>query len=150
MLASATVARCYHSTALLLPDGRVLSAGGGRPAPTNGLDNRNVEIFSPPYLSGTRPRVTDISPTRAPYSQTIVVTTPDASIVSRVTMIGLSSVSHGDNMSQRFNELAWSRTTGGLFVNLPSDQNHAPPGHYMLFLLSNAGVPSVARIIRLG
>ena len=118
---------------------------GDGPALINGSDNRNVEIFAPPYLSGTRPRVTGISPARAAHGSTIVVTTPDAGMVSRVTMVGLSSVSHGDNMSQRFNELVWSPTSGGLFVNMSVERNHAPPGHYMLFLLSNAevAVPSL-------
>jgi hypothetical protein len=144
-------ARLPTPPALLLPDGRVISAGGGRPAPINGVDNRNVEIFWPPYLAGTRPRVTDVSPTSAPYGQTVVVNhTGPPEMVSRVTMVGISSVTHGDNMSQRFNELVWNPTTGGLFVNMPTNRNLAPPGHYMLFLLSGDGTPSLARMIRLG
>ena len=50
--------RGYHSTALLLPDGRVLSAGGGQLPGYPVIDQRNAEIFSPPYLfKGPRPTV---------------------------------------------------------------------------------------------
>ena len=61
-MACSSEARVYHSVALLLPDARVLVAGGGHPAeledcdPTpdnpfcSALDHPNGEIFSPPYL----------------------------------------------------------------------------------------------------
>ena len=149
-LARGQIPRCYHSTALLLPDGRVVSGGGGRPAPTNGVNNKNIEIFSPPYLNYTRPVVTDVSPTNVPYGQTIVVTTPSAATVAKVTLVSLSSVSHGDNMSQRFSQLTYAQTNGGIFANAPVDRNLAPPGIYMLFLISTEGAPSLARMIKLG
>ena len=45
--ANAAKPRLYHSIALLLPDGSVLTAGGGAPGPVNNL---NAEIYYPPYL----------------------------------------------------------------------------------------------------
>src|SRR5262249_41824358 len=45
--ASAAIARLYHSNTLLLPDGTVLSLGGGAPGP---LTNLNAEIYTPSYL----------------------------------------------------------------------------------------------------
>ena len=45
--ASAQKIRLYHSTALLLPDATVLTAGGGDPGPVRNL---NAEIYYPPYL----------------------------------------------------------------------------------------------------
>ena len=42
-MASLTTIRTYHSIALLLPDGRVLSAGGD-------FGGASAEIYSPPYL----------------------------------------------------------------------------------------------------
>ena len=51
-LAPAAVARQYHSTALLLPDGRVLTGGGGICSACQqvGYLRRDLEIFTPPYL----------------------------------------------------------------------------------------------------
>jgi hypothetical protein len=51
-LAAQQVTRQYHSTALLLPDGRVLSSGGGICGTCDqvGYLAKNAEIFTPPYL----------------------------------------------------------------------------------------------------
>jgi Domain of unknown function (DUF1929)/Fibronectin type III domain len=140
-LASATRYRGYHSTALLLPDGRVLSAGG---------DNEpNAEVFSPPYLfKGTRPAVTS-APSDVNYGSSFFVETPDATSVTAVTLVGLSAVTHAFNMNQRLLRLAFSQASGGLTVTAPAAGEIAPPGHYMLFLLNGAGVPSIAPIVRL-
>ncbi len=75
--------------------------------------------------------------------------TPDPAAISKVTWIRLASVTHTNNMNQRINRLSFSQATNGLNVTAPSSNNLAPPGHYMLFVLNAAGVPSVARIVRL-
>ena len=149
-MAGAQVSRLYHSTAVLLPDGRVLSAGGGRPAGTNGgADNDNVETFSPPYLfKGARPTIVS-APTAVSYGATFFVESPDGASVSTVTWVRLSTVTHAFNMGQRLNRLVFTRVTGGLQVSAPSDSRLCPPGHYMLFLLNGGGVPSVARIVQI-
>src|SRR5438105_15593520 len=55
-LVSQTLRRAYHSTAVLLPDGRVLSAGDNGPAPAAGQDNE--ELYYPPYLfRASRPSI---------------------------------------------------------------------------------------------
>jgi len=140
-LASNTVYRGYHATALLLPDGRVVSAGGD-----NG--GASAEVYSPPYLfQGARPTIT-AAPANVGYSQTFFAGTPDASI-TKVTLLPLSAVTHTNNMGQRINTLSFSPTTGGLNVTVPSSANQCPPGYYMLFILNGTGVPSVAKIIRI-
>ena len=140
-LASATRYRGYHSIALLLPDGRVLSSGGNT--------EPNAEVFSPPYLfKGARPVVTS-SPSSITYGQSFSVDTPDATSITAVTLVRLSAVTHAFNMNQRFLRLAFSQTPGGLTVTAPSVANIAPPGDYMLFVLNAAGVPSIAPIVRL-
>ena len=139
-MASAQIPRLYHSMALLLPDGRILSMGGnGYPQP---------EIYEPPYLfKGTRPTINS-APATVNYGQSFFVDTPDAAGVTQVTWIRLSSVTHGFNMDQRFSRLSFSQVAGGLNVLAPSNPNLAPPGHYMLFILNGNGVPSVAKIIQ--
>jgi hypothetical protein len=153
-LASNQIVRIYHSTTILLPDARVLHAGsgGGEDATRS---ERNAEIFSPPYLfqaDGTAaPRpVISSSPGRVSYGQFFTVSTPDVAAISAVTLVRLGSVTHAFDQNQRFNRLVFTRGTGGLRVTTPANANLAPPGHYMLFILNSNGVPSKARIIRLG
>ncbi len=148
--------RLYHSTAMLLPDGRVLSVGSGAPPATGLTDNLTAELFSPPYLfkldgsPADRPVIED-APVSVSYGQTFAVQTPQAASIVRATWIRLSSVTHANNMNQRMNRL--TTTPGGastVLVTAPPSANHAPPGHYMLFLIDGNGVPSIAKIIRIG
>jgi hypothetical protein len=142
-MARLTVFRGYHSTALLLPDGRVLSAGGE-------FGGASAEVYSPPYLfNGSRPTITS-APTSIPYLQSFFVGTPDATSISKVTLIALGSDTHGVNMGQRISRPAFSQASGGLNVTAPSNPNLTPPGYYMLFILNSNGVPSVANIVQLG
>src|SRR5205085_12352719 len=141
-MASITTVRTYHSIALLLPDGRVLSAGGD-------FGVTSAEIYSPPYLfNGARPTITS-GPTNVGYGSLFFIGTPNATTITKVTMIPLGSVTHGFNMSQRFLRPSFSLATGGLNVTAPSNANNAPQGYYMLFILNGSGVPSVAKIIQL-
>ena len=148
--------RLYHSTALLLPDARVLSLGSGQPAATGLTDDRTAEVFTPPYLYNadgtlaTRPTITSV-PTEVGYGQPLSIQTAEAGAVAKVTWIRLGSVTHSFNQSQRMNVLAISptRTSTSLTVLTPANANLAPPGHYMLFLIDSRGVPSVARIVRI-
>jgi galactose oxidase len=139
---SMAVGRWYHSTVVLLPDGRLLSAGGD--------GNHNAEIFSPPYLfQGPRPVIT-AAPEWVGYRQSFTVQTPDPGAVTNVNWVRLSSVTHANNMDQRINRLTFLRTETGVRVTAPANPNLCPPGYYMLFLLNEKGVPSVAKIIRIG
>ncbi len=141
-LASNSVYRGYHSTALLLPDGRVLTAGGD-------WGGASYEVFSPPYLfKGSRPTITS-APTSVGYGKQFSVQTPDAASITKMAWLRLSSVTHSFNMGQRINFLTFSRTTGSLNVTTPANRNLCPPGNYMLFILNDKGVPSEARIIRI-
>jgi hypothetical protein len=148
-LASMSVRRMYHSTAVLLPDARVFVAGSGANGDTNLYDG---EYYSPPYLfRGARPAIAS-APQSAAYGQTFVVGTPNAADIGKVTLVALSSTTHEFNQNQRFVPLAFAPTPdgAGLAVTVPSNPNVAPAGYYMLFIVNSTGVPSVARMLRIG
>jgi Domain of unknown function (DUF1929)/Invasin, domain 3/Bacterial Ig-like domain (group 2) len=143
---SAPLLRGYHSTTLLLPDGRLIHSGGGAGGGT--IDNLNYEIFSPPYLfKGARPTVTGPIPGTVAYGQTLFVETPDGASITKVTLIHTGSVTHAFDEAQRLVSLSFSQVSGGLSVTLPASGNIAPPGPYLLFLVNGNGVPSVAPIM---
>ena len=148
-MAAMQVGRVYHATAILLPDGRVLSAGSGRFGGTGpGADQLSAEIYSPPYLfNGARPTITS-APTAVTYGSTFSVTTPDAAQISKVSLIRLGTVTHHFNSGQRYLSLSFQAVPGGLTVTAPANGNLAPPGYYMLFILNSNGVPSIAPLIQ--
>jgi hypothetical protein len=149
-LAAGNEARLYHSEAVLLPDARVLVPGGGHPSGGGtDPDHFSAEIYSPPYLfQGPRPTIT-AAPATVRYGETFAVSTPDGASTAKVTWIRLSSVTHAFNMNQRINRLSFAPVAGGLDVTAPPNPRVCPPGHYLLFLVNGAGVPSVARVVRI-
>jgi hypothetical protein len=150
--AAATKPRLYHSNALLMADGSVLTAGGGSPGP---ITNLNAEIYFPPYLytkdgSGNpAPRPVILS-TQAeggvPVGQSFGLTMADASPISRVTMLRFGAATHTTNIDQRFIDLTPTLVQNGqqLSVTLPANPNVALSGYYLVFAFNQAGVPSIA------
>lgn len=137
--------RMYHSTAALMPDGRVLSAGSGQR--TGIPDETEVEFFSPPYeFWGSKP-VIESADTSANYGETIEVEVlrdgePGAAEIHRVTMLRLNSVTHQFDMDQRFIELDFEVTgRRTLNVTMPSDAMQIVPGWTMLFVLTDEDTP---------
>ena len=144
--ASNVVTRVYHSTTILLPDGRLLHSGSGDGG--NLPRELNAELFSPPYLfRGARPRI-DSAPSVVSYGERFDVASTDAGTVVAASWVRLSSVTHAFDQNQRYLQLGFERSPSGVTVTAPSSANLAPPGHYMLFLLNGDGVPSVARIMQ--
>lgn len=140
-LASATVPRLYHSGAVLLPDGRVLSSGGN--------DYPTPEAFSPPYLfKGARPTMSAV-PSTIGYGQHFSVQTPNAASITKVTLIRIGSVTHAFNQNQRLSVLSFTPGSGSLDIVAPATADVAPPGHYLLFSVNGNGAPSVGNVVRL-
>ena len=145
-VASLTNGREYHSTALLLPDGRVLMAGGGA-LPGRATDQTNAEIYSPPYLfKGTRPTITLRTGAVRAAGSSFDITTPDAASITKVSLVRSPSVTHAFDQNQRFQFLNFTTGSGKVTVQAPANANLAPPGDYMLFLLNGNGVPSVGLV----
>ncbi|MEK8030306.1 galactose oxidase-like domain-containing protein [Ideonella sp. DXS29W] len=152
--ATAQKARLYHSISMLMPDGSVLTGGGGAPGPVTQL---NAEIYFPPYLyktdgSGlpaTRPGIVT-APTAATWGQNIAVAMNNKNAVARMTLVRFGAVTHAFSNEQRFQDLSFTQTGKNISVTLPSAANVAPPGYYMLFAIDANGVPSKAKILRVG
>ena len=145
VMASQAIQRTYHSTALLLPDGRVLSSGSD-----NG-DNTQLtyEIYSPPYLfKGARPRIKS-APTSLVYGATFNISTPDASTVKRVALVRPSATTHANDFDQRYVDLTFSVGNGNIRATAPANGSTAPPGYYMLVIVNSNGVPSVMPFLNL-
>lgn len=146
--------RLYHSISLLLPDGRVL-VGGGTDGPSGEATSnyQDVEIFSPPYLfqadgsPAVRPSITS-APLSVTNGQTILIGTPDSARIIRVSLTRTAAVTHGFNQDNRMLRPSYTATAGGLSVTIPANRNDAPPGFYLLFLVNDAGVPSIGVILR--
>jgi hypothetical protein len=148
-VASLSVPRFYHSIALLLPDGRVLVAGGGRFGGTAVDDMLNAEIYSPPYLfKGTRPVITS-APNLVSYNSNFSVGTSNAGEIAQASLLRLGSVTHHFNFDQRYLNLSFQIVGNSLTVQAPADSATALAGYYMLFILDTNGVPSVAKILKL-
>ena len=151
---TATNFRLYHSTALLLPDGSVLTGGGGSPGP---VENLNAEIYYPPYLYSTdgsgnpAPRPTIVSALAlVKAGQPISLTMDTTDRLSRVTLLRMGAVTHSNNVQQRFFDLTFSQSGNTVTAQLPSNGNDLLPGFYMIFAFSSGGSPSVAKVTQVG
>ncbi|MEV4705779.1 galactose oxidase-like domain-containing protein [Actinoplanes sp. NPDC049316] len=150
--AESTVGRNYHSEALLLPDGRVITMGSDPlydPSGRNpGTFEQRIEVFSPPYLfKGDRP-VIGGAPEAVQRGTTFAVATPDAGRVRTARLVRPSAVTHVTDLDQRSVALDITPATGGVALSVPKTRGLVPSGWYMLFLTDAEGVPSVGRWIR--
>ncbi|MFF2365521.1 galactose oxidase-like domain-containing protein [Streptomyces sp. NPDC058122] len=138
-------ARGYHSSAFLLPDGRVMATGDN---PGNGTWNHDVSIYTPPYLlKGSRPKITSVIDKEWVYGDTQRVTV-DRPVV-KAELIRPAAVTHSSDPNQRFVDLPLSVDGNNVDLNVTSNPNLAPPGWYMLFAVDANGVPSVAEWVHL-
>ncbi len=150
MAADPFVGRDYHSEALLLPDGRVITLGGN-PLFADDKDTitapfeQRIEVYTPAYLyRGARPVLTS-GPGSLKLGGQGTFGTADPIDIATARLIRPSAVTHVTNLEQRSIALGLSRGTNSVTVSLPSLPTLVPPGPYMLFVTNRAGVPSMAR-----
>jgi hypothetical protein len=155
--ATATVPRLYHSTALLLPDATVVTAGSNPDGGAHVIwdddpnEEMRLEVFSPPYLfKGPRP-VISTAPAKCTYGQSIQIKSLQSANIRWASLLRNCVTTHSYDGSQRLVDLeVTSLANGTVTATVPQNPNIAPPGWYMLFLVDNNGVPSVASWILLG
>ncbi|WP_425245301.1 galactose oxidase-like domain-containing protein [Streptomyces sp. NEAU-NA10] len=145
-LATDPVPRTYHSSSLLLPDGRVLSVGDN---PGDGSFDQRVSIYKPPYLfKGDRPQITSVAGTTWAYGTTQRITV-DKPVV-KASLIRPAAITHSSDPNQRYVDLPMTVEGNTIDLSLTSNPNLAPPGWYMLSVVDAGGVPSVSKWVRIG
>jgi hypothetical protein len=149
VLAPASTIRLYHSFSLLLPDGRLLTGGGGHPGDdVNFLDEHpNFEIYEPPYLfRGTRPAIDSVTDTIY-YGKSFHVKSKNQGAI-RASLMRLAAVTHARDHDADFNWLPVQREGAtDLLVAAPEDSVLTAPGPHYLYLLDSAGIPSVGKLV---
>jgi hypothetical protein len=144
--------RGYHSTALLLPNGQVWSAGDNKhpTQPEGGFAlTDTAEIYSPPYLyKGTRPSIA-LAPNHVSYGQNFSLGIDPSKVpADGAVLVAPGATTHGDDTSQRLVRLVVRGTSSNrIDLTAPPTSGIAPPGWYMLFVL-HQGVPSVAKWVK--
>jgi hypothetical protein len=154
-LAAMPTPRDYHSTALLMPDGRIWVGGGGDLDNIDFLSGNHpdFEIYTPPYLYApdgslaVRPVITS-----APASLTLgnALTVSGSANVTSFDLVRMGTATHTLDTDQRRVPLTIQSAANGTYtLAVPSDPGITVPGYWMLFALDAKGVPSVSAIIHI-
>ena len=151
---SAAIGRFYHSNTLLLPDGTVLSTGGGAPGP---LTNLNSEIYTPAlpaqcrWQSAHRSAGDHQRPQTLQQGQTFTITLDNADVIQKLELIKFGNGTHSFDAEQRAFSLAFTHVDANtLQVTIPANANMVTDGYWMLFADNTNGTPSVAATIKIG
>jgi len=153
---TAVYPRLYHSCGLLLPDATVAVVGSN---PVKGSFEQHIEIYSPAYLFAVdgngntipaiRPTITSV-PAELGYASSFSISTPDALNITSAVLVKPGSSTHSFDFDQRVVGLSYTASDSEtLTATSPPNSSIAPPGYYMVFLLNQAGVPSVAKFLHL-
>jgi FtsP/CotA-like multicopper oxidase with cupredoxin domain len=144
--------RAYHSVAVLLPDGRVVTSGNECPADTT------YEVFSPPYLFASdgslapRPEIISL-PAQVHHGHEFDIETPAPGAVHKVVLVRPMAVTHQTDSAQRVIQLSFNVTGATTLHAVAPNGWHphslAPRGWYMVFLIDHDRVPSVAKFLHL-
>jgi hypothetical protein len=147
VMAAQQKARVYHSTALLLPDGRVISMGSN---PRAKSIEKTIEIFSPPYLFSGEPPVIIQYPEQIAYEQSFSIRVFPARQIGQVVLMRPEVLTHVTNTDQRLLELEFRAVNEQtLEIQGPLAPAHMPRGYCLLFVLNNDGIPAVGKFVKL-
>ena len=143
-----TIQAAYHSTAILLPDATVLLSQDDMDSSAAAAFQHKAQVYSPPYLfRGAQPVIT-AAPASASYGQSFQVLT-NRNAMAGAVLVAPAATTHGNDMHQRVIKLQALQLSNGLTVTVPASSALVPPGYYMLFVMDSAGIPSVAKFVRI-
>ncbi|MBI5906908.1 DUF1929 domain-containing protein [Candidatus Saccharibacteria bacterium] len=152
-VADSRIGRTYHSSAVLLPDGSVFTAGGDplysdAAGKIPGSFEQRIEIYKPPYMfQGERPVIID-GPSELVRGQSAELSVSADQKITGARLLRLGVSTHTTDNAQRSVELKIQHDgTGKLGVTLPKSGRLLMGGWYMLFVSNQDGVPSVARMV---
>ena len=139
----ASVPRNYHSVALLLPNGRVLTGGSNKNGQSGGdnVKEYRVEVFTPIYFYDSRRPVIDASPSQISYGEDFTIETAQSRRIERAALFRCGSMTHAWDGDQRYVGLEFEKIDGGLRLTAPPNGNVAPPGPYMLWIVATEDLP---------
>ena len=144
-LARMKVDRLYHSNAILLQDGTIMTAGSN---PARGCNEHRVEIFYPPYLAyDTRPEIKEY-PKKINYNETITIKAADDAKIKTVSLIKPSATTHCLNPEQRYVGLEFEQSSDVITAKIPGNRNVVPPGYYMLFITNEKDTPCISPFVQ--
>lgn len=147
-MAPHAIQAAYHSTALLLPDATVMLSQDDMDYSVQAAFQHKVQVYAPPYLfKGAQPVITQ-APSALTYDQLFSVSTDRDGMVSAM-LVAPGATTHGNDMHQRAIKLKVTPKTNGLSIQVPASPALVPPGYYMLFVMDTAGIPSVAKFVRI-
>mgnify|MGYP001267095097 CR=1 FL=1 len=147
-LAQSLVRRNYHSSSILLPDGRVLVAGG---------DVWNAEIFYPPYLFtidwngktilAKRPKIKELKKNLKSRSE-ISLKVDSSQNISNINIISTGNTTHAQPTESKFLSLDFKVINETeIRFSIPDDKNIIQNGPYMIFAVNTSGTPSEGKIV---
>ncbi|KAJ5748273.1 uncharacterized protein N7511_009969 [Penicillium nucicola] len=146
-----SIVRVYHSISLLLKDGRVFNGGGGLGVsqPTNHFD---AQIYTPDYLLNDDGTLADRPIIDSVAEKTLqpgdILSIKSSAKVSKASLIRYGATTHTVNTDQRRVVLdSWTANGDSYEATLPADAGALIPGPWMLFILNDDGVPSIAETI---
>jgi Domain of unknown function (DUF1929)/Starch binding domain len=148
--------RGYHNFAILLKDGRVLIGGGISSLGGIGCERSDLRIYNPPYLTnGARPVIsnapafTSMNVGGSPLNLNFSGASLKVSDQGGVVLMAVGSTTHSFDQNQRYVKLAYTQSGSALTINPPANTQIAPPGDYILYLVSQSGAPSMGVTVRI-
>ena len=128
-----TIERKYHSHALLLPTGEVMSCG---------WQNNTIQVFKPPYLFKGSGPVISSAPNNVHFGEHFQIGTPQSDDIEKVVLVRPMAPTHNTDTEQRVIELLFhcsgNYTLGATAPNGWLPHATAPAGYYMLFIIDTA------------